>query len=501
MRTRAFTDGGALRPKPGWDGMGRSGGLPSSCRKPFQDLSPDRLYFAKMGEVFLEFAIQIHRRCRIKLGPQDHVPQMNRMREDGVVPQFLERRFRIVVIHFLLLKPEAIVPRKRLSGCGGKKLVPVDPGGDSLAIVMLLDPQDVGEASDVHITCQGNLLRQGEQDFNGAARLKMRIRQEVNPAETYVTRLRWFFRGHAVIRIPHLRGKGQVEAAGGTALVCDVSHFAPEEQPRISSTLALHPRERNRFSSCDLPRDDGVSVLHVSKSRGPEAFRPHPFAPWLTSIAALATMVPMATPLVFPGRERRQTPRVRLQMPVRLRWLGPLGTVVEISETLDVSRAGLLVHASECGREDVRAWVTFPYDSEAAFAQPEIAARVVRVKTTSTGGYLMALRLEPPGKARPLKALEERRRSPRVILAMPIRIRAEETPWPEESMTLNLSAGGALTETTRIHSPGNRVRVALPSGLMAAAGELPACIVRIQPVPGQAEQRMALAWKDSARQS
>ena len=38
----------------------------------------------------------------------------------------------------------------------------------------------------------------------------------------------------------------------------------------------------------------------------------------------------------------RKSPRARLHLPARIRWLGPLGMRLEITETIDVSREGLL---------------------------------------------------------------------------------------------------------------------------------------------------------------
>jgi len=60
--------------------------------------------------------------------------------------------------------------------------------------------------------------------------------------------------------------------------------------------------------------------------------------------------------------QQRQHARVRLRLPVRLRWVAPLGQQSEICETRNVSKGGLLVACKEHHREGFPLWVTFPFD-------------------------------------------------------------------------------------------------------------------------------------------
>src|SRR5437899_5056619 len=76
--------------------------------------------------------------------------------------------------------------------------------------------------------------------------------------------------------------------------------------------------------------------------------------------------------------DNRQHRRVRMRLPVRLRWSAPFGQKIELAETIDVSRSGLLVSMKEAHSCGTNVWVTFPYDHSLRDGQPEVAAQVVR---------------------------------------------------------------------------------------------------------------------------
>lgn len=209
-------------------------------------------------------------------------------------------------------------------------------------------------------------------------------------------------------------------------------------------------------------------------------------------VASVATETP----------EQRRYPRARLTLCVRLRWPTAFGLVTELAETLDASRGGFLFFRHEPCEPGASLWVTFPWDASVTQVQPEIPARVARVKVTPAGGYLVAVTFETSRPGAPAAALGElraapaagdRRQQPRFPLALPIRVRAQDWPWPEETMTLDISGRGVLVETPRIYSPGAIVRVVLPYGSWVSAGEVPARVVRVEPVPGSVTQRVALA--------
>ncbi|HEX2711489.1 MAG TPA: PilZ domain-containing protein [Candidatus Acidoferrales bacterium] len=218
-------------------------------------------------------------------------------------------------------------------------------------------------------------------------------------------------------------------------------------------------------------------------------------------------MPPKTPALATLSKEQRRRPRARLSLPVRLRWQTALRQLTEVTQTLEVSRGGLLIHCHEpCGIGAV-VWVTFPFDSELLLAQPETLARVARLTPAPTGGYLVALELEETPKYWGLAgarteaghpAAGERRRRARIRLALPIRIRLWDSPWPEEAMTVDISDDGARFYTTRLYAVGGIVHVALPPGSFggrwASTAELRARVTRIEKEP----QRNASVWQKVA---
>lgn len=179
--------------------------------------------------------------------------------------------------------------------------------------------------------------------------------------------------------------------------------------------------------------------------------------------------------------ELRGHPRAQLQLPVRIRWRGPFGMRLETCKTIDVAREGLHVERAEPCELNGRVWVAFPFDpAEPATAQPETPARTVRVERASNGKYRVALRLESPARNVPRSPAAERRASLRMPFAVPIFVRVPGNPWPEESMTKDISRGGARFETARILVPGDPLLLRLPWGEWAKAGEIPARVMRVE---------------------
>ncbi len=182
--------------------------------------------------------------------------------------------------------------------------------------------------------------------------------------------------------------------------------------------------------------------------------------------------------------EQRKHPRAPLRLSARIRWQGPLGTQFEVTETIDVSREGVLLRSRE--DSDVRmsrAWIVFPFNSlDVSAVQPETPARVVRVERCGDGEYRVGLRLEPAHRASTsIPASGERRASQRVALCLPIFVRALGMPWAEETMTIDFSRGGARFETSRVYNVGEGVRAKIPWGEWQETGEVSGYVVRVEP--------------------
>lgn len=178
--------------------------------------------------------------------------------------------------------------------------------------------------------------------------------------------------------------------------------------------------------------------------------------------------------------ELRKHPRAQVRLLARIRSRGPFGMRLETTETLDVSREGLLVLRREECEPSARVWVAFPFDASAPAAhQVEIPARIVRVEKDSVGGFKVALNLEITPRALPLAPGDERRKSARSSVSLPIFVRRSGTPWPEESMTQDVSDGGARFETCQIFAPGDALHAMIPSGEWPKRGELTGKVVRV----------------------
>lgn len=211
--------------------------------------------------------------------------------------------------------------------------------------------------------------------------------------------------------------------------------------------------------------------------------------------------------------EQRKHPRAPLKLPARVRWQEPLGMRLEVTETIDVSREGVLLRSHE--RADAglcRAWIVFPFDAaDRSATDPEVPARVTRVEREPSGEYRIGLQLEPPRRSRgSFPAASERRASPRVAVCLPILVRTDGMPWPEETMTRDFSRRGVKFDTSHVYATGEMVRAKIPWGEWAEAGEISGRVVRVEPIEEETTARsascnptvlgaVAVEWADVAR--
>jgi hypothetical protein len=179
--------------------------------------------------------------------------------------------------------------------------------------------------------------------------------------------------------------------------------------------------------------------------------------------------------------ELRKHPRAQLSLPVRIRWQGPLGMRVETAKTVDVSKGGLLVERAKGSAALGRVWIAFPFDpTTGSSVQPETPARIVRVEGENGDGYRVALHIDLPSRdgARPIG--HERRAHVRLPFVLPVFVRPVSKPWPEESMTCDVSPAGTSFETSHIYALGDAVYVKIPWGEWGKAGEIHGRVVRVE---------------------
>lgn len=222
--------------------------------------------------------------------------------------------------------------------------------------------------------------------------------------------------------------------------------------------------------------------------------------------------------------DSREHRRVRMRLPARLRWTTPLGQKIELVETIDVSRRGLLVSTAEPHTPGLPLWVTFPFDASLGDGQPEMSARIVRCEemlevvrfSTMREGLetVRAWNAERSAKldqiARALTICDapanfavaiqfhehastssngnghrqepERRGSPRHALAVPVRVRPQTIPWFEDAMTIDFSATGLCLRSHREYAPGDYLGVAFRESapvLWHSSGEFRSQVVRV----------------------
>ena len=227
--------------------------------------------------------------------------------------------------------------------------------------------------------------------------------------------------------------------------------------------------------------------------------------------------------------DTREHRRVRMRLPVRMRWTTPLGQKIELGETIDVSRSGLLVSTKESHTTGITLWVTFPYDASLSDGQPEILARVARcnevlevirsanarekVQTETASEQERSAKLDQLARALGISDAPatfavafhlkeqahassngtatrhepERRGSERRALAVPVRVHPEGIPWFEEAMSIDISAKGMRFRSHREYELGDQLIIAFadpPSAPWHGTGEFLSKVIRIAPVPG-----------------
>src|ERR1022692_2440017 len=228
----------------------------------------------------------------------------------------------------------------------------------------------------------------------------------------------------------------------------------------------------------------------------------HPFAkPFAIQNPSAPEIHRSAAPKGPPGRERRGRPGVLLELPVRVRWLGPFGLETEITQTRNASRDGVLVSSDSSRQPGSLLWATFPYDPAVAFTESETPGKVARSAAESVGKNIIAISFHQndpisPGDVIPSNDSSSRRESDdrrchaRISLAYLVRVTRtactspnQQAPiepfWPEETMTLDVSPDGMIFCTLRIYSLDEQLLIAAQAGRKLSGGERQARVVRV----------------------
>ncbi|HTQ86743.1 MAG TPA: PilZ domain-containing protein [Candidatus Solibacter sp.] len=188
----------------------------------------------------------------------------------------------------------------------------------------------------------------------------------------------------------------------------------------------------------------------------------------------------------MPGSEGRERPRVRTELAIRVRQIGPPRESMEVTTTLDVSRNGVLFRTRQPYEMHSTVWVIVPYDPKSMGGDVEFPATVVRIDNSADGTAEVAVRFHSarsdptPINVRERSVMQlptERRSKERSKMNLPIRVRGED--GSEVTETVDISRTGTLFRASRSYTVGQHVWVALPFKDDEKPEEIESRVVRI----------------------
>jgi PilZ domain len=127
-----------------------------------------------------------------------------------------------------------------------------------------------------------------------------------------------------------------------------------------------------------------------------------------------------------------------------------------------------------------------------------VRGRIARVVPDDAGGYWVAVHFEMQERNGARPSEEERRRSERTALALPIFVRPAGTAWPEESMTHDLSNNGTRFESSHAYSPGENVIAQIPWQDWASRRQIQGRVVRVESLQNSTNGEAATGRNDGA---
>jgi hypothetical protein len=188
----------------------------------------------------------------------------------------------------------------------------------------------------------------------------------------------------------------------------------------------------------------------------------------------------------MPGEEGRTRSRVRAELSVRVRQIGPPRDSIEITKTLDFSRNGVLFRTRQPYQLHSTVWLILPYNPKAPIQDPEFPGTIIRIDPMEDGTAEIGVRFHNARadrvegifdrKAAPVTSTE-RRAKDRAKLSLSIRVRYEG--GVEISNTVDVSRTGALFRSQRDYKIGQQVWVTVPYTPDTPPEEVESRVVRI----------------------
>src|SRR5712692_10386986 len=188
----------------------------------------------------------------------------------------------------------------------------------------------------------------------------------------------------------------------------------------------------------------------------------------------------------MPGEEGRTRSRVRAELSVRVRQIGPPRDSIEITKTLDFSRNGVLFRPPQPYQLHGTVWLILPYNPKAPIQDPEFPGTITRIDPMEDGTAEIAVRFHNARadrvqgvydkKAAPVTP-SERRAKDRAKLSLSIRVRYEG--GVEISNTVDVSRTGALFRSQRDYKIGQQVWVTVPYTPGTPPEEVESRVVRV----------------------
>src|SRR5580704_774464 len=250
----------------------QSGRLALSSGQFFQNSPRHLLQFAKARQVLLKFLVQRLGVLRTQFVPQDHIPQFHRMRQQRLFLQFFQCLSWIVVIHpespdnrslsaprlFTSIlrgmknnwerenadrRSTRIARRSRGGSACRHKLVTIDARGDShSAVIGGVHAHHFSVALDVDVSSGNDLLRQRQHEIYLGAFFESSFGVKIEPAVTYVARLRLEF-GTIVVARQNAHWQGHHKSSR-FAPVGKIAHSGPLTFV-TAAKIASSPPNRN----------------------------------------------------------------------------------------------------------------------------------------------------------------------------------------------------------------------------------------------------------------